>query len=226
MQKYAAGVALALVVTAAACGGTSKPAAAPFEDDLAVTDNTVDAPVAEAARVTAPTGTTLIAGHKNARYEFTVPPGLARLTGVALQEGDDPRELSLAGPDGVGIPDPSPFALDGVLVFSDPLGLGVDLTAVTPEARAAIVSKYTEFIQERFPSASPPRYMKIGSHMAFRYELPRVEMPDRPVRAGRHYLVLDGIVTVSVDCLWREANAAPMSTACDAVAASLRPHSN
>jgi hypothetical protein len=48
-----------------------------------------------------------------------------------------------------------------------------------------------------------------------------VVMPDRPVRHGRHYLVFDHAVTASVDCLWTEAEAVRMSTACDAVANSL-----
>lgn len=218
--------ALLALTAVTACGGKSKPPPPPFEDDLVTPVDPVPEPASSggAVRVNGPTGRIYVAGHVDARYEFVAPAALGRLRGVALQEGDDPRELDHYGPDGVGIPGQEPVALDGVLVFSDPLGLGVDMTAAPAEARDALASQYAEFIQERFPSASPPRYTKLGPYLAIRFELPRVEMPDRPVRSGRHYLVFDGVATVSVDCLWTKTNAERMSKACDDIAASLRRH--
>jgi hypothetical protein len=169
-----------------------------------------------------PEGHVLVAGHAAARYAFVVPTGLARLRGVTAADGESPEELSAQGPDGVGLPGPHPIALDSIVVFSDPLGVGVDMGTASPAARAEIVDRYHAFLRERFPSASTARLTTIGPHTAIRIDLPRVEMPDRPLRSGRHYLVLDGTVTVSVDCVWTAEHAERIAAACDAVAASLR----
>lgn len=220
MHRSGVGAALSIAVVVAACGGKhqARPAPGPAEfaelDDLAT-------PAEEPAPTTLATGPTLVAGHADARYELAIPPGLTRLRGV-LAGDHDPRELSAAGPDGVGLRADTEVWLDVIVVFSDPMGLGPDMGAIAPADRDTLVAMYGEGIRERFPSATAPRLVSIGAHTAARIELPRVEMPDRPVRSGRHYLVLDGGVTVSVDCMWTETNAERMAAACDAVAASLR----
>lgn len=219
MKLACMSVALAL----GACGAKSPPPSGPaaVEDDLVLPDGE---PVTPAQPVTPgpdrATSPTLVAGHADARYEFAVPAGLLRLRGAAPDV--DPRELSFYGADGIGNPTRGTVSLDSIVVFSDPEGLGADLQAIAPAARDQLLTKYSEFVQERFPSATTPRLVSVGAHTALRIDLPRVEMPDRPVRSGRHYLVLDGVVTVSVDCLWAKASAEQMSAACDAVAASLR----
>lgn len=226
-----------LVLTAAAaCGAQSPPPSAPTgesdEVDDLVTPEEAD-PTARVAAASASTrappmrrsGRILIAGHDDARYELVVPPGLSQLKAVAMQEGDDPRELAASGPVGVGPPTANGLSLDSIMVFSDPLGLGVDMGAVPAEARDRLVTLYGEGLRERIPAARDPQLTSIGPHTAIRIEFPRVEMRNRPARKGRHYLILDGVATVSVDCLWTSANAEQMSKACDAVAASLRRHS-
>lgn len=223
-------MAASLVLTAVACGGKSPPPSAPAAESAAVDDlvtpseaeRTASAAPADTAR---PMGPTLVAGHADARYEFTIPRGLSRLRGMLAKPGEDPRELSEAGPDGVGLPSFTSVSYDSIGVFSDPRGLGVDMGAVPAAERDRIVKIYGEVMLQRFPSATAPLHTSIGPHAAIRIDVPRIEMPDRPVRSGRHYLILDGRVTVSVDCLWTEANAAQMSEACDAVASSLRRHS-
>ncbi len=219
--RYAA--AAMSIVAAVACGPKSTPPASAGE--FADLD---DVELAGAAGAVAPTDVTrsteptLVAGHADARYAFVVPSGLSRLRGVVAQPGDDPRELSLVGPDGVGLPTVTALSLDSVVVFSDPLGLGVDVGDISPAERDRLVALYGEYLRQRFPSATAARQTTIGPHAAVRVDLPQVEMADRPVRSGRHYLILDGAVTVSVDCVWTDEHAERMAAACDAVAASLR----
>jgi hypothetical protein len=222
-QRHAAA---ALVIVAGACGPKHPPPARAGDfadlDDVDIPGAAGAAAPTDATRATAPT---LVAGHADARYAFVIPSGLSRLRGVTAQPGEDPRELSLAGPDGVGMPTVTAVSLDSIVVFSDPLGLGVDVGAITPAERDRLVTMYGEYLRQRFPSAKPARPTTIGPHAAIRVDLPRVELVDRPVRGGRHYLILDGGVTVSVDCVWTDEHAEHMAAACDAVAASLRRRS-
>ncbi len=232
-RRGASRTALLLATSVAACGGTrstpAKPALGPAEfaelDDLGgpagAGPSGPSGPREPARTARAAAAPTLVAGHADARYEFVIPPGLRRLRGV-LAEGHDPRELSAAGPDGVGLPRGGAVWLDVIVVFSDPLGLGLDPSAIAAAERERIVSMYGEGIRERYPSARPARLVSIDGQLAIHIELPRVEMPDRPVRSGRHYLILDGGATASVDCLWTKANAEQMSAACNALAASVR----
>jgi hypothetical protein len=222
------------VLAACGCGGKSAPPSEPrvgsaAEVDDIVTDAEADpsyhaAAGKRAAAAEAVDTSTLIAGHHAARYQLAVPAGLRRLRGVLAHHAEDARQLSDQGPDGVGLPSPHDMSFDSIVVFSDPLGLGVDARTVPAAQLDDIVAQYGEIVRARVPSAASPKLAKIGPHAAIRVELPRVEMPDRPVRAGRHYLVLDGSVTVAVDCLWTKVNAERMAAACDAVAASLRRH--
>lgn len=164
-----------------------------------------------------PDAPTLVAGHRDARYEFVVPPGFR--SGMRVK-GGDPRELSEAGADGIG-PDDDPVGLNSIVLFSDPLGLGVDWQTASAATRAKLLTAYGDLIRQRFRSASSAREVQVGPHRAIHVELSDVELSGRAPRRGRHYMVLDRSVTVSVDCLWTEAYAERMSAACDAVAASL-----
>jgi hypothetical protein len=215
---------VAMVGVTVACGAKGKTggeATTWMEKDVEPVEGEAAEREAVDAAVAAPENL-LIAGHAQARYSFVVPEGLGRLRGLLVGEGESQQELNAAGPDGVGIAGQTPIAFDSVAVFSDPLGLGVDMGAVSPALKAEMFAQYEAFMSERFPSATEAREVRIGPHVALRIDLPRVEMRDRPLRSGRHYLVLDGAVTVSVDCLWTAANAERMSAACDAVTSSLR----
>ena len=162
------------------------------------------------------------AGHAAARFEFSIPAGLAPLRGVTPPtDAAEKIEFASQGPDGVGIADGAGIALNSIVVFSDPEGVGVDFVGLDRVRREQLAALYGDGIRERFPGASAPQIVTLRSHDALRIELPRVVMPDRPVRRGRHYLVFDHEVTASVDCLWTEAEAARMASACDAVAGEL-----
>jgi hypothetical protein len=233
-KSLAIRAALLSLAVGAACGGKSEPATtpapAPGENDLVTADEAASADeftatrAADAHEMVDDSRPRLVGGHVDARYEFSVPPGLVRLRGILPKPGDDPAELSAAGPDGVGMPGQSPIAFDAIGVFSDPRGLGPDVSALPPADRDRLIGIYGDLLRERFPSATAPKLTTIGAHSAIRIDMPRIEMPDRPVRAGRHYLVLDGVATVSVDCMWTPENAERMSKGCDDVAASLRRH--
>jgi hypothetical protein len=130
-------------------------------------------------------------------------------------------EFASEGPGGVGIADRAGVALNSIVVFSDPEGVGVDFVGLNRARREQLAATYSDGVRERFPGASAAQIVTLRSHLGLRLELPRVVMPDRPVRHGRHYLVFDQEATASVDCLWTDAEAARMASACDAVAGQL-----
>lgn len=163
------------------------------------------------------------AGHASARFQFAIPAGLAPLRGVTPPSSPSEKlEFASAGPDGVGIADGAHVALNSIVVFSDPDGLGADFAHLDRDRRQEVAAQYGDLLRSRFAGASPARIVTLGRHLALRIELPRVEMPDRPVRRGRHYLIFDDEATASVDCLWTEAEAARMVHACDAIASQLQ----
>lgn len=163
------------------------------------------------------------AGHASARFQFAIPAGLAPLRGVAPPSSPSEKlEFASAGPEGVGIADGAHIALNSIVVFSDPDGLGVDFAHLDRDRRQEIAAQYGDLLRSRFAGASPARIVTLRRHLALRIELPRVEMPDRPVRRGRHYLIFDDGATASVDCLWTAVEAARMAQACDAIASQLQ----
>lgn len=222
---------MVLAAFAVACGGKGRrDAEAPswMEEDVepareAAAGEEVGAePAAPVAHAEArPEGAVMVAGHAAARYELVIPAGLVRLGGM-ISEGHEQAEVDAAGPVAVGMPGQVPIAFDAIAVFSDPLGLGIDMITAPAEERADMVRRYDQLMHGRFPSALPARLVRVGAFTAIRIDMPRVEMRDRPVRAGRHYLLLDGTATASVDCLWTKENAERMAAACDAVTSSLR----
>lgn len=167
-------------------------------------------------------GRVVVAGHAAARFKFAIPAGLAPLRGVT-PETDPKAEIELArqGPDGVGIADGSRNALNSIVVFSDPAGLGVVFETLDDAARQKLALRYVEALRENVPDAQAAQILEIGTHLALRIELPRVDMQGRPLRAGRHYLVFDKAATASIDCLWTYGEAARMTSACEAVVTSL-----
>ena len=224
-----------------ACGGTSSPRgpeAVPddFPDELPGAAAARQAPARsqDAGVAPAPDGSgaaaravwndrVVVAGHASARFRFSIPAGLVPLRGVA-DPPEDPREaieLASAGPEGVGVADGATVALNSILVFSDPLGVGEVFTTLDDAAQDAIAARYATVLRATLPDAQDPVILQIGGHLALRIELPRVAMEGRPVRHGRHYLIFDELATASVDCLWTEAEAVRMAAACDAVAAGL-----
>ena len=167
-------------------------------------------------------GRVVVAGHAAARFKFAIPAGLAPLRGVTPQT--DPKaviELAEQGPDGVGIADGSRNALNSIVVFSDPAGLGVVFDTLDDAARKKLAFRYVEALRGNVADAQAAQILQIGTHLALRIELPRVVMQGRPLRAGRHYLVFDKAATASIDCLWTDEEAARMTSACEAVVMSL-----
>jgi len=212
------------IVTDARARATSEPATATSEP--ATSDATATPDHAEAgpsARTTDPwRGRVVVVGHSAARFAFTIPAGLAPLRGVTPPADARQRtELASQGPDGVGIADGKHVAVDSIVVFSDPEGIGADFLHLSPADRQQVAARYGDAMRERFPDAGQPQIVRAGSHLALRVELPRVDMPNRPARRGRHFLVFDHRATASVDCLWTAAHAARMASACDAIAAEL-----
>ena len=167
-------------------------------------------------------GRVVVAGHPAARFKFSIPRGLAPLRGVTpLPAPQTAIELASQGPDGVGIADGSPTALNSIVVFSDPAGLGVAFDTLDDTARKKLASQYVEAMRETIPDAQAAAVIKVGTHLALRIDLPRVVMAGRPMRRGRHYLLFDQAATAAIDCLWTDAEVARMASACDAVAAGL-----
>lgn len=166
-----------------------------------------------------PGGRWAIAGARGARYRFPIPTGFSPLGEIRDPFGIDPVELDEAGSSGVALPSPTALKPSSVVVFSDPLGLGFD--AARQPIPDALVGLLDRFMKDRFAQASTPTLVAIGPWRAFRTDLGEVVIPDRPVRAGRSYLILDGTVTATVDCLWLPADAAVVAAACDLVAARL-----
>ena len=98
----------------------------------------------------------------------------------------------------------------------------MDLASLNPEQSAELLGKYVGFLKQNIPSASQEKITDVGPRKAIVVELPSVEMPNRPLRSGMHYLVFDGLTTVSVDCLWTSDHAAKAEAACKAVASNLK----
>ncbi len=167
-------------------------------------------------------GRVVVAGDAAARFKFSIPAGLVPLRGVTSHTGLK-TEIELPGDvaAGVGIADGSLTALNSIVMFSDPAGLGVAFDDLDDAARQKLALRYVELLRETIPDAQDAQILEIGTHVALRFELPRVVMQGRPQRQGRHYLVFDKAATASVDCLWTEEEAARMASACDAVVTSL-----
>lgn len=162
-------------------------------------------------------------GHADARFVFSIPAGLAPLRGVTPpKDRSEQLELASQGADGVGLVAPGQIALNSIVVFSDPEGVGRDVSAMSRAGQQQIANLYGEGVRGRYPGASAPAIVTVGKHLALRFELPRVAMANRPLRHGRHYLLFDELATASVDCLWTDAEAARMANACDAVARELQ----
>lgn len=168
-------------------------------------------------------GRVVVVGHAAARFQFPIPAGLAPLRGVT-PPADPKARLDLAhqGADGVGIADGATIALSSIVVFSDPAGLGVDFASLAPADRERLASRYLELVRTNMPDAGDVRILQVGAHLALQIDLPRVELPGRPLRQGRHYLLFDGTATASIDCLWIASETARMVAACDQVAATLQ----
>ena len=162
-------------------------------------------------------------GGPTARYELSIPDRfvIARGTRGPAQPGFDPAEM---GPAAILLDEP-PEALgaNSITVGTDPEGLGIDMTRATPEQRSARRLVYDDLIQRRLPGSSTARLVEVGERSAWVYDIPVVVMPDRPMRAGRHYLVFDGVVTISVDCFWTPENEGLMREACRTATASISP---
>ena len=213
-------VVLGVASVAAACAAKRAPLPPDFSD-LPEEPAAPPSPPETTATGTG-TGRFGVAGHAAARFRFPIPQGLGPLAGVTPPS--DPHQLidfSSQRPAGVGIPDGQGVAVNSIVVFSDPEGVGPDVTTLSVSQLAEIRSAYLAFLRERIPSAGDLELVRVGGRLAFRVELPHVEMPDRPVRSGRHYLVFDQVATASVDCLWIAAEAPRMTQACDTIAAGL-----
>ena len=81
-------------------------------------------------------------------------------------------------------------------------------------------SRYSAVLREAIASATEGVVEPLGDRLAIRVDLPVVELPNRPPRAGRHFLVFVGTGTVSVDCIWEPEKAALVEAACATVAAN------
>ena len=167
-------------------------------------------------------GRVVVAGHAAARFRFLIPSGLAPLRGITPPPDRNAAiEFQSQGPDGVGIADGSRNAMNSIAVFSDPAGLGVVFDTLDETARQKLAARYVEAMREAIPDAQTADIIKVGTHLALRINLPRVAMEGRPLRRGRHYLLFDQAATASIDCLWTDAEAARMTSACEAVATGL-----
>ncbi|MBP6633227.1 MAG: hypothetical protein KA297_27660 [Kofleriaceae bacterium] len=166
-------------------------------------------------------GRSVEAGHRAARVRFKIPAGLAPLQGVSNPNPAMLYEFSDQSPAGVGVADGADRAMNSIVVYSDPEGLGVTIATRAEAASAPQVSGYLAMVRKRFEGASEGEVVEVGGRPALRIDLPHVPLPNRPVRHGRHYLLFDQAATISVDCLWLTAEATRMSAACDEVAAGL-----
>lgn len=208
-----------LLIMLAACASGSDPSAKAPSAGLPASATAVhdDSPMKDPWR-----GRVARAGHPDARFSFSIPAGLAPLRGVTLPADPNAQvELAHQGPDGVGLADGSSLALNSIVVFSDPAGLGVAFEPLAPDARQELAARYVAILRQGIPDAQDLRILQVGAHLALQIELPRVVMKGRPERRGRHYLVFNQSATASVDCLWTDEHATQMSAACHAVAASL-----
>jgi hypothetical protein len=208
------------VLLLSACGGSRPPQTPPTEEPAA------PAPQEPAAPPAAPdpwAGRVVVVGHAAARFQFPIPAGLAPLRGVTPPaDPKDRLELAQQGADGVGIPNGATIALSSIVVFSDPAGLGLAFETLAPADRERLASRYLAFVRNAMPDAQDVRILQVGAHQALQIDLPRVELPGRPLRQGRHYLLFDGAATASIDCLWLPSDAARMAAACDQVAAAMQ----
>jgi hypothetical protein len=211
------------ILLLAACGGPRPPQAPSAEEPAASAAQPSAAPEARPVAQDRWSGRVVVIGHAAARFQFPIPAGLAPLRGVT-PPADPKEQLELAnqGADGVGIPNGATIALSSIVLFSDPAGLGVAFESLDPAGRERLAARYLEAVQTAMPDAKEVHVLQVGSHLALQIDLPRVEIPGRPLRQGRHYLVFDGTATASVDCLWIESDAARMVTACDQVAATMK----
>ncbi len=212
-QAFALGVLLVL-----GCGGT-KPSEVGPED-----------PKTASARSTArPTnlhqwaGKSVVAGQEGARFSFSLPDGLEPLEDMTPldRQGDtvvfDPTSAGTVGKYENGY-----VAFNTIDVYSDPAGLGVDYLTLPKEHQEGLRSRYERLMKERYRDAGPVQVVEVGGRTAFRLDLRIVRTDDLPLRAGRHYLLIDGGATASVDCLWVPSDIVQMGAACDMIAQELK----
>ncbi len=156
-------------------------------------------------------------GHADLRVQFAIPEGTRLLQGVAMTS-EDMAVFGNQGAGGVGAFEDGEAALSSVVVFSDPAGLGVDFGALEAEKQAVLAGRYSAVLREAIASATEGVVEPLGDRLAIRVDLPVVELPNRPTRTGRHFLVFVGTGTVSVDCIWEPEKAALVEAACATIA--------
>ncbi len=216
---------LLVIALAGGCGAApvtrTAPASASSAVELAAAPPAEPHPAHETAATSPPpTGAPRwgIGGDARVRYRFPIPDGFTPM-GVIVPFGADAVEFAAAQPAGVALPADTFFKPSSVVVHRDPLGLGRDMTRAPVSAE--LLAALHDFHRSRFAQPQQPHVVTIGRWRAIATELGEVAMPDRPLRGGKTYLILDGTATVSVDCLWLPRDQATVRAACDAVAAGL-----